>query len=82
MVHIANVKVRPRKLTRPVPCKAELASMLGCWAATGDIHSMDPTKCKEVAEALYHCMRTTPKQGKPHRPSINYHLSKLNRRPK
>lgn len=33
--------------------------MLGCWAATGDVLSADPAKCKEVADALFNCMRTT-----------------------
>lgn len=32
--------------------------MLGCWAATGDVLSADATKCKEVADALFNCMRT------------------------
>ena len=44
---------------RPQPCKAEFVAMLGCWAATGDVLSADPTKCKEVADALFNCMRTT-----------------------
>ncbi|KAG9318410.1 hypothetical protein JVU11DRAFT_501 [Chiua virens] len=44
---------------RPSPCKAEFVAMLGCWAATGDVLSADPAKCKEVANALFNCMRTT-----------------------
>ncbi|KIK93516.1 hypothetical protein PAXRUDRAFT_144909 [Paxillus rubicundulus Ve08.2h10] len=82
MVHIANVKVRPTKLTRPSPCKVELVSMLGCWAATGDVLSADASRCKEVADALFKCMRTTPVHPKPQRPAINYHLSKLQRKVK
>ncbi|KAG8217445.1 hypothetical protein J3R82DRAFT_5590 [Butyriboletus roseoflavus] len=82
MVHIDRVKVRPSKLYRPSPCKAEFVAMLGCWAATGDVLSADPVKCKEVADALFNCMRTTPVFPKPQRPSINYHLSKLQRKVK
>ncbi|KAF9246593.1 hypothetical protein BU15DRAFT_70669 [Melanogaster broomeanus] len=82
MVHIANVRVRPSKLTRPSPCKAELVSMLGCWAATGDVLSADTTKCKEITEALFKCMRTTPVHPKPQRPAINFHLGKLQRKAK
>ncbi|KAG6376082.1 hypothetical protein JVT61DRAFT_2053 [Boletus reticuloceps] len=59
MVHIAHVKVRPTKLQRRSPCKAEFVAMLGCWAATGDVLSADPARCKEVADALFNCMRTT-----------------------
>ena len=74
MVHIAQVKVRPTKcacecpavtlidlsaVRRSSPCKAEFVAMLGCWAATGDVLSADPAKCKEVADALFNCMRTT-----------------------
>lgn len=75
MVHIAKVKVRPRKggsrqtrserlklsnftVNTPVPCRRELVAMLGCWAATGDILSTDPTRCQMVAETLFQCMRT------------------------
>lgn len=38
-------------------CSLQLTAMLGCWAATGDIHSK--TACQETAQALFHCMRTT-----------------------
>ncbi|KIM60613.1 hypothetical protein SCLCIDRAFT_123836 [Scleroderma citrinum Foug A] len=79
MVHIAKAKVRPRKVTATVPCRRELVAMLGCWAATGDILSTDPNRCQMVAETLFQCMRTAPVTGKPHKPAINYHLSKLNR---
>ncbi|KAI6006050.1 hypothetical protein EDD15DRAFT_2215569 [Pisolithus albus] len=82
MVHIANVKVRPRKVKIPVPCRSELVAMLGCWAATGDVLSTDPDRCKIVAETLFQCMRTAPVAAKPHKPAINYHLSKLSKKAK
>ena len=44
---------------RPSPCKAEFVAMLGCWAATGDVLSADAAKCKQVADVLFNCMRTT-----------------------
>lgn len=69
--------------------------MLGCWAATGDLHSREA--CQMSAEALFHCMRTTvsllphlfgicthflqqPLPRKQDKPSINYHLARLGRR--
>ncbi|KAK7023711.1 NYN domain-containing protein [Favolaschia claudopus] len=33
--------------------------------------------CKEAAETLFHCMRTTPMAKKQHKPTINYHLARL-----
>lgn len=39
-----------------VLCGPQLASMLGCWAATKDVKSIGP--CREHAEALFECMRT------------------------
>jgi hypothetical protein len=39
-----------------VLCGPELASMLGCWAATKDVKSLGP--CGEHAQALFNCMRT------------------------
>lgn len=38
-------------------CAPQLSAMLGCWAATNDIHSIG--KCQEDAEKLFQCMRTT-----------------------
>jgi len=38
-------------------CGAQLATMLGCWAATNDLHATGP--CTEAAQDLFHCMRTT-----------------------
>ena len=38
-------------------CGPALATMLGCMAAHGDVHTMGP--CQEAAQALFHCMRTT-----------------------
>jgi hypothetical protein len=39
-----------------VLCGPQLASMLGCWAATKDVKSIGP--CREHAQALFECMRT------------------------
>ena len=38
-------------------CGAQFATMLGCWAATNDLHATGP--CTEAAQDLYNCMRTT-----------------------
>lgn len=38
-------------------CGPQLATMLGCWAATNDLHAKGP--CMEAAQDLYNCMRTT-----------------------
>ena len=40
-----------------VMCAPQLQAMLGCWAATQDLHSID--KCKGAADSLFQCMRTT-----------------------
>ena len=39
-----------------VLCGPQLASMLGCWAATKDVKSLGA--CREHAETLFECMRT------------------------
>ena len=39
-----------------VLCGPQLASMLGCWAATKDVKAIRP--CREHAQALFECMRT------------------------
>jgi hypothetical protein len=39
-----------------VLCGPQLASMLGCWAATKDVKAIGP--CREHAQALFECMRT------------------------
>ncbi|TFK42908.1 hypothetical protein BDQ12DRAFT_597416 [Crucibulum laeve] len=56
-------------------CAPQLSKMLGCWAATGDLHSL--TQCKDDALTLFECMRTTPMPKKAHKPTINYHLARL-----
>lgn len=38
-------------------CGPQLATMLGCWAATNDLHAKG--QCIEAAQDLYNCMRTT-----------------------
>ncbi|KAF9818905.1 hypothetical protein IEO21_02443 [Rhodonia placenta] len=74
-MHIKKLKVRPRKEHAKAVCGVQLASMLGCWAASGDTHSVGP--CQESAKALYECMRTAPLGGKQHGSTINYHLMRL-----
>ncbi|EIW85255.1 hypothetical protein CONPUDRAFT_79919 [Coniophora puteana RWD-64-598 SS2] len=74
-VHIANVRVRPKKAPPTNLCAGQLSAMLGCWAATKDLHNTGT--CAQAAQDLFHCMRVTPKTGKVARPSINYHLAKL-----
>ncbi|KIK03846.1 hypothetical protein K443DRAFT_676500 [Laccaria amethystina LaAM-08-1] len=74
-IHIKKLKVRQRKAAATVMCAPQLSAMLGCWAATDDIHSIG--KCREDAEKLFQCMRTTPMPKKIHKPTINYHLARL-----
>ncbi|KXN82511.1 37S ribosomal protein mrp10, mitochondrial [Leucoagaricus sp. SymC.cos] len=74
-IHIKNLKVRQRKTPINVMCAPQLATMLNCWAASNDLKSVKD--CKAAAEALFHCMRTTPMPKKGHRPTINYHLARL-----
>ncbi|KAF5324682.1 hypothetical protein D9611_004363 [Ephemerocybe angulata] len=74
-IHIKNLKVRQRKAAATVMCAPQLQAMLGCWAATGDLHSLE--KCKGTAETLFQCMRTAPMPKKMHKPTINYHLARL-----
>ncbi|KAJ2930087.1 hypothetical protein H1R20_g7011, partial [Candolleomyces eurysporus] len=56
-IHIKTLKVRQRKAAQTVMCAPQLQAMLGCWAATQDLHSID--KCKGAADSLFQCMRTT-----------------------
>ncbi|EGN96003.1 hypothetical protein SERLA73DRAFT_185486 [Serpula lacrymans var. lacrymans S7.3] len=79
-VSIPKLKVRPRKNPTVNLCATQLSAMLGCWAATSDLAST--SACKQAAEDLFHCMRTTPMRGKQHRSSINYHLARLNKKTK
>ncbi|KAI0041557.1 hypothetical protein FA95DRAFT_1610928 [Auriscalpium vulgare] len=74
-MHIKKLKVRPQKNKTVSVCGPELASMLGCWAATNDVQSVGA--CAAHAQTLFACMRTTPFKGKQHRPTINYHLARL-----
>ncbi|ESK92989.1 37s ribosomal protein mitochondrial [Moniliophthora roreri MCA 2997] len=74
-IHIKNLKVRPKKSSSYTPCSAQFAAILGCWATTGDFHSVK--QCQEAAQTLFHCMRTTPMAKKNQRPAINYHLARL-----
>ncbi|KAF7304720.1 NYN domain-containing protein [Mycena kentingensis (nom. inval.)] len=57
MIYIEKLRVRPKKAIPNAMCGAQLAAMLGCWAATSDIQNL--TACKEASEQLFHCMRTT-----------------------
>ncbi|TFK26428.1 hypothetical protein FA15DRAFT_588564 [Coprinopsis marcescibilis] len=74
-IHIKKLKVRQQKAAATVMCAPQLQAMLGCWAASGDLHSVE--KCKTAADSLFQCMRTTPMPKKSHRPTINYHLARL-----
>ncbi|PPQ89118.1 hypothetical protein CVT25_006490 [Psilocybe cyanescens] len=74
-IHIEKLKVRPRKAAQAAVCSPQLASMLACWAAHSDLHSVGP--CQEHAQTLYNCMRRTPMPKKSHKPTINYHLARL-----
>ncbi|KAG5728331.1 hypothetical protein E4T56_gene19134 [Termitomyces sp. T112] len=74
-IHIKNLKVRPRKNPAHNMCGPQLAAMLGCWAAHQDFNSAG--LCKEAAETLFYCMRTTPLPKKLPKPAINYHLARL-----
>ncbi|KAF5345204.1 hypothetical protein D9758_009651 [Tetrapyrgos nigripes] len=77
-IHIKNLKVRPKKAGVTVMCAPQLTTMLGCWAASGDLHSVGA--CQEAAQDLFRCMRTTPLPKKVHAPTINYHLARLRKR--
>ncbi|KAI0029831.1 hypothetical protein K488DRAFT_55528 [Vararia minispora EC-137] len=76
-MHIKKLKVRARRRSLEQPCAIQLASMLGCWAATSDVMSTGP--CAGSAEALFNCMRTLPPQHRQHAPAINFHLARLNK---
>ncbi|KAF8630062.1 hypothetical protein AX15_003122 [Amanita polypyramis BW_CC] len=75
-IHIKKLKVRPRKNAPNSMCGPQLAAMLACWAATGDLHSTSKS-CTEAAATLFNCMRTTPMPKKLPKPAINYHLGRL-----
>ncbi|TFK55262.1 hypothetical protein OE88DRAFT_1732515 [Heliocybe sulcata] len=74
-MYIQKLKVRPKKNPPVNLCAPELASLLACWAASGDHGSTK--ECMSTSQALYDCMRTVPYKGKQHRPTINYHLARL-----
>ncbi|EPT05891.1 hypothetical protein FOMPIDRAFT_1109648 [Fomitopsis schrenkii] len=76
-MQIKKLKVRPRKMKNMTTCGPALATMLGCMAANGDVHTMGP--CQEAAQALFQCMRTTPMGKTKPRNTINYHLMRLNK---
>lgn len=38
-------------------CTQQLSAMLGCWAASGDLHNVG--ECSQTAQDLFQCMRTT-----------------------
>ncbi|SGY99473.1 BQ5605_C034g11286 [Microbotryum silenes-dioicae] len=70
-----QLKVKPRRTAHIQPCAIELSAMLTCWAASGDLASVD--KCKESAAKLHECMQKPKIGGKARAPTINYHLSRL-----
>jgi hypothetical protein len=71
-MHLAKLKVRPRKLKQAAPCVAEMITMLNCWS----MHATDHAKCAEVAQSLTRCMKSLPTPTK-HVNAVNYHLSRL-----
>ncbi|EKM55688.1 uncharacterized protein PHACADRAFT_144385 [Phanerochaete carnosa HHB-10118-sp] len=77
-MHIERIRVRPRKNPPANICAAQLTSMLNCWMASGDI--MSASQCRTAADDLFRCMATTPFKGRPHQPTINYHLARLNKK--
>ncbi|BGP17017.1 hypothetical protein JCM10213_000348 [Rhodosporidiobolus nylandii] len=74
-MHIAKLKVKPRKTAYVQPCALELTAMLGCWASAGDI--TNAKECRESAMRLHECMSKPMPKGKPRVSSVNYHLSRL-----
>ncbi|KAJ7738462.1 hypothetical protein DFH07DRAFT_752531 [Mycena maculata] len=78
MIYIKKLRVRPKRTQPYNMCGAQLTAMLSCWAATSDFHGQEA--CKEAAETLFHCMRTTPLPKKSHKPTINYHLARLGKK--
>ncbi|KAJ7752065.1 hypothetical protein B0H16DRAFT_1317872 [Mycena metata] len=78
MIFIKKVRVRPKKSQPYNMCGAQLTAMLSCWAATSDFQGQ--SACKEAAETLFHCMRTTPIPKKAPKPTINYHLARLGKK--
>ncbi|KAJ7219079.1 hypothetical protein GGX14DRAFT_589850 [Mycena pura] len=78
MIYIKQLRVRPKKTQPYNMCGPALAAMLSCWAATNDNQNL--AACKEAAETLFHCMRTTPMPKKVHKPTINYHLARLGKK--
>ncbi|KIM29129.1 hypothetical protein M408DRAFT_128628 [Serendipita vermifera MAFF 305830] len=77
MTRIEQLKVKPKKVTRPGPCNPQLMEMLSCWASTQDMEST--RECATVAKNLHDCMRTAPPLQKVQKPTINYHLARLSR---
>ncbi|BFZ55165.1 hypothetical protein PYCC9005_002205 [Savitreella phatthalungensis] len=73
-LNLAKLKVRPVKGKESVPCGAEMAAMLACWASHGD--TADAKQCAAFADNLKKCMSTTVKQP-PKVNTINYHLARL-----
>ncbi|KAM6500816.1 hypothetical protein JOM56_003830 [Amanita muscaria] len=75
-IHIKKLKVRPRKNAANNICGSQLATLLACWAASGDLHS-NTKSCADATAALFTCMRTTPMSKGFQKPAINYHLGRL-----
>ncbi|GJE86860.1 hypothetical protein PsYK624_029430 [Phanerochaete sordida] len=77
-MHIERIRVRPRKNPAVNLCSTQLTAMLNCWMASGDV--MSNGQCSAAAQELFTCMATTPFKGRPHQPTINYHLARLNKK--
>ncbi|KAJ3742084.1 hypothetical protein DFH05DRAFT_280339 [Lentinula detonsa] len=57
-IHIKNLKVRPRKNDINVMCAPQLTTLLGCWAASSDLHSTTPMPKKMHRPTInYHLAR-------------------------
>lgn len=77
-MHIDRIRVRPRRNPPANMCAPQLTAMLNCFMTSGDI--MASGQCSAAAQELFQCMRSTPFKGRPHKPTINYHLARLNKK--
>ncbi|KAM0748615.1 hypothetical protein T439DRAFT_68705 [Meredithblackwellia eburnea MCA 4105] len=50
-MHIPKLKVKPKRTAHIQPCALELTAMLGCWASSGDLNSVN--QCRDAAKKLH-----------------------------
>ncbi|KLO06727.1 hypothetical protein SCHPADRAFT_837652 [Schizopora paradoxa] len=74
-MHIKKLKVRARKTGYETICAPAMLEMLGCWAASNDLHSTG--KCQQAAAKLHECMRNSSSRQVKKSSTINYHLARL-----